>query len=178
MSSPISALGEPSVVVSFGMCFPQLQVSVFPQCVSMFKPSPMILFSPHSLPASSHCCVCVVPCPRACCPSSVPGPSSPAVFPQALVPQFPQLSVFSCCSPSSKRPSFDSQYLQLVAAPPPRLLVRVALVSVCPSAPSPHFLRSEYLPVPFSAFFTACSCTVSCLRVFPPTPHVPLVSSW
>jgi hypothetical protein len=61
---------------------------------------------PRTVPASSHCLALFPSCPFL-----------PAAFPQCVFPILSQLSAFSCCSLSSKRPSFDSQYLQLVAAP-------------------------------------------------------------
>ena len=119
--------------------------------------------------SASHCLACVLF-----------SPLLPVAFPQCVSLLLSQLSAFSCCSPSSKCPSFDSQYLQLVAAPP--------------TTPSPsyvwwslHSVSSCFSPVPpsvrFSSFPSAslprCLLPLSVVSVCPPAhSRSPVASSW
>ena len=129
----------------------------FPVCQYVQAP-PMILFGPAQCLRRRI----VLLCPLA-------GPLLPAAFPQCVFPILSQLSAFSCCSPSSKCPSFDSQYLQLVAAPPTTSSPSYAwwshLVSSCFS-PVPPSVR--FLPFPVISSLAVCSPSVSCLCVLQP----------
>ena len=108
------------------------------------------------------------------------GPLLPAAFPQCVFLVLSQLSAFSCCSPSSKCPSFDSQYIQLVAAPP--------------TTPSPSYVwwshhsvspcfspRTSFGPISFlsSASLPRCLLPLSVVSVCPPAhSRSPVASSW
>lgn len=106
---------------------------------------------PHPVPASSHYLACVLP-----------SPLLPVVFPQFVFLVLSQLSAFSCCSPSSKRPSFDSQHLQLVAALPTTSSPPTCggHITVCPRVLAPYLLRSDFFP--FQCIAPSLSASPQC----------------
>ena len=180
------ALGELSVMVSVSVS-PSRSVLVcspaFP-CSRQFSPvcqyvqaQPMILFDPVQCLRRR---IVLLACSPGYSPSPVAGPLLPVVFPQFVFLVFSQPSAFSCCSPSSKCPSFDSQYLQLVAAPPTTSSPSYVWWSH-PSVSSCFSPRTSFGPISFlsSASLPCCLLPLSVVSVCPPAhSRSPVASSW